>query len=87
MMQQPSEKLVAVQKAVQELLNEEYPDQVLVDFALVSFSVSTDMDTLEDKPKYKVYSSTGYPHTVVGLLAYGVDFFEGTPFNTDEDED
>lgn len=80
MTQQASEELIAVQKAIQDLLNKEYPDQVLVDFALVTFSVSTNMDTLEDRPKYEIYSSTGYPHVVSGLLSYGVDYF-------DKDED
>lgn len=72
----PSEELIDAQKAIQALLNKEYPDQVLVDFALVTFSVSTDMDTLEDNPQYEVYSSTQYPHIVSGLLSYGVDYFD-----------
>lgn len=87
MVQQPSDELIAAQKAIQTLLNKEYPDQVLVDFVCVTFSVSTDMDTLEDRPKYQLYSNTSYPHVVAGLLDFGVEFFEDNRWQSTEDED
>lgn len=85
-MEKMGEEYQAAHKAIQALLNKDRPDHVLMDFALVTFSVSTDMDTLKDKPKYEIYSSSQYPHINSGLFAYGCSYFDAAEL-LDEDED
>ena len=85
-MEKMSEEYLEAHKAIQALLNKDRPDHVLMDFALVTFSISTDMDTLKDKPKYDIFSSSQYPHVNSGLFSYGCAFFDDAElFEEDED--